>query len=265
MRHLTLISDWYQNDNYVGMLKGLICSNCPNLSIIDISHNVNQFSVDRAAYQLKHSYHYFPQGTIHLVMVNSEIVKRAQFLFFEKNSHYFLLPDNGIVSLLFNELPEKVFSLKYEITSSFNSLECVLEVLKKMNDNIEFEQFALPTSEFETKTMLMPTWEDNIIVGNIIYIDSYYNAICNISNELFDQIGKGRPYEIYVQSYHNRVTELSTTYNQVLPGELLALFNSAQLLEFAIRNGFAAQLLNLNIGSEVKVRFLPFKQDILLM
>lgn len=265
MRIVTLISDWYQNDNYVGMLKGLILSACPGYSLVDVSHNVPQYSIDKAAYQLKYSYSFFPRETIHLVMVNSEPVAKPQFLVFEKNEHTFIVPDNGIVSLLFEDPPATVFAVKYEVTDSFSSLRCVVGILSDISQNIPFEKFAEATSAYETKTLLMPTWEDNLIVGNIIYIDSYYNAISNISRELFDRIGKGRPYELILQSNHNRVTELSVNYNRVSPGELLALFNSAQLLEFAIRNGFAAQLLNLSIGSEVKVKFLPFRQDILLI
>jgi hypothetical protein len=94
-----------------------------------------------------------------------------------------------------------------------------------------------------------------VIIGSIIYIDSYNNAITNISKKLFDRVGNGRKFEIYVQSNYNKVNFISKGYNEVDLGELLALFNSANLLEFAIRNGYAAELLSLNVGGSVRVKF----------
>jgi S-adenosylmethionine hydrolase len=81
------------------------------------------------------------------------------------------------------------------------------------------------------------------------------NAITNVSKELFDKVGQGRKFEIFVQSQHNKVEKIAKSYNDVDPGDLLALFNSAGLLEIAINNGYAAQLLNLNNGSSVRIKF----------
>lgn len=265
MRPLTIITDWHQNDYYLGMLKGRLASACPDFNIIDLAHNVPQFSVDRAAFILRNCYSSFPEGSIHLVMVNSDANSSSQFLIVEKNSHTFILPDNGIISLLFYAIPENVYGVKLELMGSFSSLECIVSIAKILHKNLSLDEFGAPVKNFDTKTMLNATWEESLIIGNIIYIDSYFNAISNISLELFNRIGQGRPFDIYIQSYHNRVKVINTNYNQVATGELLALFNSTEFLEIAIRNGFATQLMNLSIGSEVKVKFLPFQQDILIM
>jgi hypothetical protein len=265
MRPLTIISDWHQNDYYLGMLKGRLTGLCPDFNIIDLAHNVPQFSIDRAAFILRNCYSSFPDEAIHLVMVNSDANSSSQFLIVEQNSHTFILPDNGIIGLLFNTIPDKVYSVKFESTGSFSSLEGIVSIAQNLYKKHPINEFANPVNTFDTKTLLNATWEESLIIGNIVYIDSYYNAISNISQDLFDRIGQGRPFDIYVQSYHNRVNVISTNYNQVASGELLALFNSADLLEIAIRNGFASQLMNLSIGSEVKIKFLPFQQDILIL
>ena len=97
--------------------------------------------------------------------------------------------------------------------------------------------------------------EDKSITGSIIYIDSFMNAISNITRELFERVRKGREFEIYVQSKHYKITSINNFYHESTVGELLAIFNSAGLLEIAINNGSAARLLNLEINSTIRVEF----------
>lgn len=252
---ITLTTDWGQNDFYTGMLKGRIISSFPNATLIDLAHNVPQYSIDKAAFIVRHSYSSFPAKSVHLLMVNSEIVVKSRFLVTENSNHIFVIPDNGALSLLFNSPPEKVYAVNYEVTGSFASLNCITTIFSKLASNQPLGDIGELTNDYITKTPIIATWDESLIIGNVIYIDSYYNAISNISRNIFDKIGQNRQFDIYVQSHHNRVKNLSITYNQVPSGELLALFNSADLLEVAIRDGFAAQLLNLSVGSEVKVKF----------
>jgi XTP/dITP diphosphohydrolase len=89
----------------------------------------------------------------------------------------------------------------------------------------------------------------------VIHIDSYQNAITNISQELFKRVGNGNAFEIYVQSKYNMINRINKQYNETDPGDLLAIFNSSGLMEIAIRNGNAAGLLNLDTNSTIRVEF----------
>jgi S-adenosyl-L-methionine hydrolase (adenosine-forming) len=93
------------------------------------------------------------------------------------------------------------------------------------------------------------TIEKDVINGSVIYIDSYQNAITNITRELYERIGKGRKFEIALQSNHYRLNRINKTYSETSAGELLVLFNYLDLLEVAINKGNAAELLNLNTNS----------------
>jgi S-adenosylmethionine hydrolase len=116
-------------------------------------------------------------------------------------------------------------------------------------------ELGTPTTQYNKQVPLRPTLEDHTITGSVIYIDSYSNAITNISRELFDRIGNGRRFQIFVQSKHYTLHKINQRYNESPPGELLAIFNSAGLLEIAIRNGNAAGLLHLNTNSSIRVEF----------
>jgi S-adenosylmethionine hydrolase len=102
---------------------------------------------------------------------------------------------------------------------------------------------------------MLPTIDESVINGSVIYIDSYRNAFTNISLDLFHQIGKGRAFDILVQSNHNRISRLNQRYGESSQGEILALFNSIGLLEIAINGGNAADLLDLSLNSSVRVKF----------
>ncbi|MFO8021050.1 MAG: SAM-dependent chlorinase/fluorinase [Perlabentimonas sp.] len=252
----TLITDWGQHDYYCGMLKGRIVSACPNIQIVDISHSIPSFNIHHAAFVLKHSYYNFPKGTIHVVMVNSEESEHSRLLLLEEQGHFFILPDNGMLGLLFNTEPENIYQAKYNEVGSFASLDGFLDIIKKIYDGEPIHAIGQKTDEYSQKIALRATIDDSVINGSIIYVDSYRNVITNISKSLFDRIGNNRNFKIYVQSKYNMISKISNTYNQVDQGELIALFNSANLLEIGIRNGYAAELLNLGTGGNVRIDFL---------
>ncbi len=252
---LTLITDWNQQDYYLGMLKGRIVSACPFVNIVDITHQIASFNNSHAAFVLRNSYLHFPVGSIHLVMVNSESGFNNRLLYFKKNEHHFLVPDNGLIGLLFKDFAETVYAVDYTEVGSFASLSAVEKALTGICTNRPPKEWGVNTAEYETHTQIRATIDESVISGSIIYIDSYQNAITNISKELFDRVGRDRRFDILVQSNHNKVNSISNTYSDVEPGDLLALFNSAGLLEIAICTGYAAQLLNLNVGSSVRIKF----------
>jgi S-adenosylmethionine hydrolase len=102
---------------------------------------------------------------------------------------------------------------------------------------------------------MLPTIDESLINGSVVYIDSFRNAITNIPRELFEKIGKNRPFDIFIQSNHYKINKINKTYNETSAGELLALFNSLNLLEIAISSGNVADLLNLNINSIIRIKF----------
>jgi len=119
----------------------------------------------------------------------------------------------------------------------------------------KIDDLGSPLNDINRQTPLRATYDEAVIVGSVIYIDSYQNVITNISKELFDKVGRNRRFEILVQSNHYRINKINLTYNETSNGELLAIFNSAQLLEIAINKGNIAELLNLSINSNVRIKF----------
>jgi len=253
---LTLITDWNQHDYYNGVLKGQLASVCPNLNIIEITNQIPPFNLNNAAFILRHSFNHFPKGSLHLVLVNSENSKTQRMLAFSHNEHHFIMADNGMIGLLFKEVPETVYAFPFESPTSFSSLGSSVKAIDAIINNGGIASAGQIVTDFDQRIPLRATIENSAITGSVIYIDSYFNAITNVSQELFERVRQGRKFEIFVQSQHNRVNKISKTYNEIDVGDLLVLFNSEGLLEVAINNGFAAQLLNLSVGSSIRIKFL---------
>jgi hypothetical protein len=185
-------------------------------------------------------------------MVNSEASVTPRILISKWQDHFFITPDNGIIGLLFSDTPESTYEVPFAPDGSFASLPAYVKAVQ----NIMLSKLGSTVTDFDRRITFKATIDESVITGSIIYIDSYQNAITNISKSLFERVGQNRSYNIFVQSNHNKIVRLSTGYNQVDTGELLALFNSANLLEVAIRNGYAAELLSLRVGGSVRVNFL---------
>ena len=258
MHIITLTSDWNENDYYVASIKGKLLSGCPEVTIVDISHRVKPFNTAQAAFVVRNSYPNFPENTIHIIAVNSEPENGGQWLAARINRQYFLCADNGLLGLMGDPEPEVVVRLTDdgdEEPLTFVARHLFARAACALARGVPIGELGTRIADYNRQTPLRPTLEDHTITGSVIYVDSYKNAITNISRELFDRIGNGREFRIFVQSKHYVINRINRRYNESPPGELLAVFNTAGLLEIAIRNGNAAGLLKLNTNSTIRVEF----------
>jgi S-adenosylmethionine hydrolase len=104
---ITLTSDLGTQDFYLAAIKGTLHSNLMDIQVIDITHQIPSFDIFKAAETLRHSYHFFPEGTIHCVLVNTQSHLKTPILLCKYQGHYFIGPDNGLFSFLFDEAPSK--------------------------------------------------------------------------------------------------------------------------------------------------------------
>lgn len=256
MSIITLTTDWNKDDYYTGAIKGTIFSNCPDITVVDITHQIKPFNIYQAAFVLKNSYKYYPPGTVHIIGVKTEAFADNSYMIAEFDNQYFLGTDNGIFSLLFKDTDSvKYFSINDSEQSSFPVLNIFANVACSLVQGEKPESIGTESEAKNRRVPLRATIEDNILTGSIVYIDSFQNAITNISKDLFDRVGKGKPFKIYVQSNHYVISKINLAYQETTVGEILAIFNSLNLLEIAINGGNAAELLNLDTNSSVRIKF----------
>lgn len=257
MAIITLTSDLGTKDYYVSAVKGAILSELTDAVIVDITHEIEPFDIFQASYVLKNSYVNFPPGTVHIIGINAQPDINAPYTALYANGHYFIGSDNGIFSLLLDIAPEKIVVLNLKQNSNYLNFP-IRDVFVKAACHIArggtLEIIGNIRETFNERTVFRPIVENDNLRGTVIYIDSYGNAISNISHKIFSDAAKGRNFAIDFVKYS--IDKISETYNEVAEGEIIAMFNSAGYLELSINKGKIAKLINMHLGDIITVRFL---------
>ena len=249
---VTLTSEIGQKDFLTGGIKGQLLQVNNNFSIIDITHQLSPFNYPQAAYVCRNAIKSFPEGTMHIVMVNLFDDKPEHLLLAQHNGHYIGCGDNGLLTMILEEIPQNVVALPVDKTTQKNTLYCTSVFARAFNEILNgkmLEEIGDPSVSINVKNALRPMLGNNWIEGQIIFIDNFENVIVNITKEDFETQRKGRSFKI-VFKRDETIDRISDTYADVPEGEKLALFNSAAYLEIAINKGNAAGLFGLKGFSE---------------
>ncbi|MCP4975648.1 MAG: SAM-dependent chlorinase/fluorinase [Maribacter sp.] len=275
MAIITLTTDFGLKDHFVGALKGAIYSELSDARIVDISHNISPFNIQECAYILKNSYKNFPEGTIHIVGVDSEVTPENQHIVILVDGHYFITANNGVIGLIISEIkPEKVIeiNLPNAINGSFPVMDVFVKVACHIVRGGTLEVVGKSFNELKDLRDFSPRITDDgkKIVGSIIYIDNYGNVVTNIQKSLFEAYRKGRSFELHART--SLITSILNNYSEIVnydlerskrkgAGDLLALFNSSDYIELAIYKsnlktvGGASTLLGLDYRDTVTINF----------
>lgn len=272
---ITLTTDFGLKDHFVGALKGHIYSELPEATIVDISHQVRPFHIQECAYLLKNAYRAFPEGTIHIVGVDSEKTPETTHLALQVDNQYFITADNGVISLITETVrPQKVYEIRLPNApdTPFPVLDVFVRVACHLARGGTLEVIGRPFANLRSIRELTPhvSNDGKTIFGSVLYIDNYGNVVSNIHKSLFDAYRKGRSFTL--EARNKKVTRIFDKYSDIVnfdlerserkgPGDLLALFNSSGYIELAIYKsdlstvGGAATLLGLDYRDTILVNF----------
>lgn len=275
MPFITLTTDFGTKDHFVGAVKGAIYTELPEAKIVDITHQVSPFNITETAYILNNSYKSFPDKTIHIIGVDSELSQENKHIAIELDNHYFICPDNGVISMIASEIqPTKMVEINIHshIESSFSVLDIFVKVATHIARGGNLSIIGKEIQAYKKIVEIQPkiNEEATIIKGEVIYIDNYGNVITNISKKLFNEVGKGRGYTLMARRYSFK--KIYNKYNEIvdfsIPEELrqtdgqeLAIFNSAGFIEIALYRsnlktvGGASTLLGLNYRDTISIEF----------
>lgn len=274
MSIITLTTDFGLKDHYVSAVKGSIYSELPDARVVDISHSISPFNIMQTAYIVRNAYQTFPKGTVHIIGVDAELSEHNRHIALLLDGHYFICADNGVISLLTHEIrPEKIVEITIQ---NHHFLPFTLENFVKVACHIirggTLEVIGRSISNIKQLSEVKPiVGEKNNLKGNIIYIDNYGNSISNISQKVFNEVGKGRPFEINagghifkkIRNKYSDIVSFSENTNSFVnrDGEALVLFNSSGFLEFALYRsnletyGGASTLLGLDYLRSIEIIF----------
>ncbi len=248
---ITLTTEWKSDDIYNGIIKGKLYSLCPGATVIDNASNIRPFNISHASFIIRNTFLNYPRGSVHIICVHTEAQKGEDYLIVKARDHFFIGTDNGIFNLILNSDPDEIIRIDDEGTT--DELEIFAKAASGLFAGKNPAQLGKPLKSIRERVPLRATLDKEVIIGSIIFIDSYGNAISNITREIFYRVFENREFRISVQSNKNYTEHISSSYNDVPVGDLLARFNSLDLLEISINGADVSELLGLEVGSVVRV------------
>jgi S-adenosylmethionine hydrolase len=265
MSIITLLTDFGTHDEYAGLMKGVILSINSSAVIVDITHQIDSQDIEQAAFAIYSSYRYFPEKTVHLIVVDPGVGTGRSLLALETEKQFFIAPDNGVLTLLFstgkiNSLI-RISNTKYflsPVSRTFHGRDIIAPVGAQISDGMNIGKLGAEIDLRDAVQLdhLHPHMAKNgELIGKIVVIDNFGNLISNIDfNKLSEvyPIAQKRQFQVAIGTHV--ITGLSDTYAAVQPKTPLALIGSRGYLEIAINKGNAAQALNIGKGDEIRVK-----------
>lgn len=255
MQLVSLTTDYGSKDYYVAELKASILSGKGDFTIIDVSHHIDQYDIIQASFYLTNSIPSFPNDSIHIVAVNCNYKRKSRYLCFRKNDQYFIGPDNGIFSLIFDDLDTTDVYIIQPPENGNSSVNAVFShAAAYIGHGLPLEEIGQKAEDINLKLKIQPVITSNQIRATIIHIDHFENVIVNLKSDIFEKVRSGRKFELYYKP-NEPITYLSKDYGDVAIGDVVAFFNSAGYLEIAINMDKAASMLNLAKNEMIQINF----------
>ena len=250
MAIITLSTDIGTSDFIIGAFKGQLLTSGASGSIVDITHQLSSTNFAEAAYICSNAFKYYPEDTIHIIVTSLFEYNNPHFLMARYEKQYIICPDNGILTMITHQPPQDVYRIMHpetEPASTMGVLKDYAKVAASLAKGRYPIQIGQKFTDFTERYPIRPTFGDDWIDGQIIFIDKFENVVVNISKEEFEACRKGRNFAItFGRNYSsNQINKISENYSQATKDEYLATFNSAGLLELAIRGGNMAGLFGL--------------------
>lgn len=258
MAIITLTSDWGTTDYYVAAVKGTILSLLPNAIIVDVTHNIEPFNIAQAGFTLKNCYKSFPEGTIHIIGVETIESCEHPHVVVKAEGQYFISTDNGIFShILDGKFDEAVYIDVPQDTDffTFATRDRYAKVAAMIANGEPLSNIGAKREKLNVGGAFCAVAKGNAIEGVVMHIDSYDNLITNISKEMFETERRGRNFSIKVKGELYTVEEISDSYLDVDVVDLVAIFGTHGFLELALNQAKLASLCGIEQGSTIKVVF----------
>ena len=256
-RLITFTTDFGLSDHFVGVMKGVVAGVAPAARIIDISHNVAPYNVTEAAFLVAEAWPYFPKRTIHVVVVDPGVGSSRRPILAEAGGQFFVAPDNGVLSMVFDAAPHKVRVIsnprfmRRDISRTFHGRDVFAPAAAHLAKGAQAAAFGKLIHDYIRIGMTRPalkgkdSWR-----GTILKVDRFGNLITNFAAREFPGINS-RPFEMRAGA--QRIHRLALTYAETDVGDLFVIVGSSGYLEIAANQTSAAGLLGCSAGAPVEL------------
>jgi len=258
---VTLTTDFGLQDHFVGVIKGVITELVPNVQIVDICHTVQPFDVFEGALTIAQAYSYFPNGTVHMVIVDPGVGTARRPIVASTEKHFFVAPDNGVLSLVYDR--EERLSVRHitadhyflqSVSNTFHARDVFAPIAAYLAKAVEPDRMGEEVHDFVRFASPRPKPSDeHTLRGVVLKIDRFGNLITNIMPEDAPMLFEPQASNFKIVVGNRQITEIRAAYADGAPGEVFGILGSMGYLEIAANRGSAAKLLEAGKGTEVSI------------
>ena len=263
---ISLTTDFGLQDAFVGIMKGVILQINPKACIVDLCHKITAYNIQEASFVIGSAYTFFPEQTIHVVVVDPGVGSERRPILAKTPQYYFIAPDNGVLSYIYQEQPEvRVFHLtqkqyfRSEISSTFHGRDIFALVAAWLSTGLSPHVFGPEIQDYLKLEILQPRClAPNTYEFQIIHIDNFGNLITSVKKDFFEQaLSQAPQHSFFLEIGTYSIDFLSTHFGLMSEagGQAGVIFGSTQNLEIFTNQNRADQLLNIRVGDKGKISF----------
>jgi len=254
---LAFLTDFGARDHYVGAMKGAALSVCPGATLVDITHEIDPQDVLGGALELAAVVPYFPPGTVFVAVVDPGVGSARRAIAAEAGAYRFVAPDNGLLALVFDELPPRLVVELTErrfarpvVSRTFEGRDRFAPAAAWLACGTELSELGTPRPDWHRLAVPPAELTGHELRGEVLRIDRFGNLVTNITRSTLARLAASEPVLVLVGPHR---IPLVSTYSDVPSQALCALFGSSDRLEVAVNAGSAARHLGVGRGAPVVV------------
>jgi S-adenosylmethionine hydrolase len=255
MAIVTLITDFGTRDGYVGEMKGVLLERCPAATVVDVTHEIEPGNIPGASWVLGRVWERFPEGTVHLVVVDPGVGGQRRAVVLKQDGRWFVGPDNGLITRAISGEPSEARAIDPDslglapASVTFHGRDLFAPAAAWLAGGGAPDRVGRAIDPAKLVRLEFPAPErvGVAVRGHVAHVDRFGNLITDIPGPWVSPTA-------LVEVGGEEVSGLRTHYGAAGPGELLALIGSGGMLEISVRNGSAAERLSAGRGDRVSVR-----------
>ncbi len=251
---IALLTDFGSRDHYAGVMKGVILGIVPDITLVDVLHDLPAHDVPFAARELEASYRYFPAGTIFLVVVDPGVGTARRGLAAEVGDWKFVAPDNGVLSGVFeNSPPKRVVELterryaRPTVSRTFEGRDRFAPAAAWLAKGIQLPALGRAVTDYCMLELPRAVLEGDTLSGQVVRIDRFGNVVTNLDRANCERLTEGEG-AVQLAVGGQPIARIVSTYGDLQAGEVGALFGSTDHLECAAPETSAAKQLGVKVG-----------------
>jgi S-adenosylmethionine hydrolase len=261
---ISLLTDFGDRDEYVGVMKGVILSRAPHAVLVDLCHYIAPHDIRQAAAMIAAAYQYFPEGALHVMVVDPGVGGERNLIFAQASTCGFLCPDNGLLTeLIAQGILHKAWRVtnralfSHAVSATFHGRDIMAPVAGFLASGNRPEKLGPRQAIGDLVCLDDPPARlerDGSLRGTVVTVDRFGNVVTNIGRDLLTSSWEGDLKQtLMIEIAPHQTIPLVSSYSAVPIGGFLATIGSRNTLEIAVNQGNAGMILGVVPGTQIRV------------